>query len=79
MADHLEDDEQVEALKRWWDENGKGDGCGSSGGGGHGWLAAVPGLERAQAELASEAWSAIEAELQRGEERSRGYRTPHKP
>lgn len=23
MADHLEDDEQVEALKRWWDENGK--------------------------------------------------------
>lgn len=23
MADHLEDDEQVEALKRWWDENGR--------------------------------------------------------
>jgi len=23
MADHLEDDEQVEALKRWWAENGR--------------------------------------------------------
>lgn len=23
MADHLSDEEQVEALKRWWDENGK--------------------------------------------------------
>lgn len=23
MADHLDDDEQVEALKRWWQENGR--------------------------------------------------------
>ena len=23
MADHMQDEEQVEALKRWWDENGK--------------------------------------------------------
>jgi len=23
MAEHLDDDEQVEALKRWWDENGR--------------------------------------------------------
>ena len=23
MADHIQDEEQVEALKRWWDENGR--------------------------------------------------------
>lgn len=24
MADHMQDEEDLEALKRWWDENGKG-------------------------------------------------------
>ena len=23
MADHITEEEQIEALKRWWDENGK--------------------------------------------------------
>ena len=24
MADHMQDEADLEALKRWWDENGKG-------------------------------------------------------
>ena len=24
MADHMQDEAELEALKRWWDENGKG-------------------------------------------------------
>lgn len=71
MADHLEDDEQVEALKRWWDENGKST-LGAvflAVAGTVGWQQ-YQGWSVQQAELASDAWNAIEIELQRGEERS---------
>lgn len=71
MADHLEDDEQVEALKRWWDENGKSTMAGVvlAVAGTVGWQQ-YQGWSTQQAELASDAWGAIEVALQSDDTRS---------
>ncbi len=65
MADHLEDDEQVEALKRWWDENGKSTmaGVALAVAGTVGWQQ-YQGWSAQQAEMASDAWGAIEVAVQ---------------
>ncbi len=65
MADHLEDDEQVEALKRWWDENGKSTMAGVvlAVAGTVGWQQ-YQGWSAQQAEMASDAWGAIEVAVQ---------------
>lgn len=68
MADHLEDDEQVEALKRWWDENGKSTMAGVvlAVAGTVGWQQ-YQGWSAQQAEMASDAWGAIEVAVQSGD------------
>ena len=60
MADHLEDDEQVEALKRWWDENGKSTmvAIALAVAGTVGWQQ-YQGWTVSQAERASEVWESI--------------------
>jgi predicted negative regulator of RcsB-dependent stress response len=71
MADHLEDDEQVEALKRWWDENGKSTMAGVvlAVAGTVGWQQ-YQGWSVQQGEMASDAWGSIEAAVQSGDSRS---------
>ncbi len=71
MADHLEDDEQVEALKRWWDENGKSTMAAVvlAVAGTVGWQQ-YQGWSTQQAELASDTWGAIEVALQSEDSRS---------
>ena len=71
MADHLDDDEQVEALKRWWDENGKSTMAAVvlAVAGTVGWQQ-YQGWSTQQAELASDAWGAIDVALQSDDDRS---------
>ena len=65
MADHLEDDEQVEALKRWWDENGRSTivAVVLAVGGTLGWQQ-YQGWTAAQTERASDLWEASQIQLQ---------------
>ena len=72
MADHLEDDEQVEALKRWWDENGKSTmaAVALAVAGTVGWQQ-YQGWSVQQAERASDAWSAMEVALEQSDDPSR--------
>ena len=65
MADHLEDDEQVEALKRWWDENGRSTVVAVvlAVAGTLGWQQ-YQGWTAGQAEMAADAWMSIQAQLQ---------------
>jgi predicted negative regulator of RcsB-dependent stress response len=60
MADHLEDDEQIEALKRWWDENGKSTlvAVALAVAGTVGWQQ-YQGWTVSQSEQASEAWESM--------------------
>ena len=64
MADHLEDDEQVEALKRWWDENGKSTmvAVALAVAGTVGWQQ-YQGWTVSQAERASEVWESMQQVL----------------
>lgn len=64
MADHLEDDEQVEALKRWWDENGKSTmvAVALAVAGTVGWQQ-YQGWTVSQAERASEVWQSMQQVL----------------
>ena len=61
MADHLEDDEQIEALKRWWDENGKSTlvAVALAVAGTVGWQQ-YQGWTVSQAEQASEVWESMQ-------------------
>jgi len=67
MADHLEDDEQVEALKRWWDENGKSTmvAIALAVAGTVGWQQ-YQGWTVSQAERASEMWESMQQVLTTG-------------
>ena len=64
MADHLEDDEQVEALKRWWTENGRSTlvAVALAVGGTVGWQQ-YQGWEIEQGALAADAWAEIDMRL----------------
>lgn len=65
MADHLEDDEQVEALKRWWDENGRSTVVAVvlAVAGTLGWQQ-YQGYNAGQAALAADAWQVIQLKLE---------------
>ncbi len=64
MSDHLEDDEQVEALKRWWQENGRSTVAAVvlAIAGTVGWQQ-YQGWDLARAEAASDAWDTVSAAL----------------
>jgi len=64
MADYLKDDEHVEALKRWWDENGKSTMAAIvlAVAGTVGWQQ-YQGWSVEQAEQASDLWAAMETQL----------------
>ena len=64
MADHLEDDEQVEALKRWWDENGRSTVVAVvlAVAGTLGWQQ-YQGYTADQAAMAADAWQTIQLKL----------------
>ena len=64
MAEHIDDDEQVEALKRWWAENGRSTliAVVLAVGGTLGWQQ-YQGWSEQQRELASDAWSSALVKL----------------
>ena len=65
MSDHLEDDEQVEALKRWWDENGRSTlvAVALAIGGTVGWQQ-YQGWSETQQQDAADAWDRVQVQLQ---------------
>lgn len=86
MADHLEDDEQVEALKRWWAENGRSTMFAVilAVGGTVGWQQYQIWTD-GQAEQAADAWASAQAQLasedaalrQQGEAAAKAIMTDH--
>lgn len=65
MAEHLHDDEQVEALRRWWQENGRSTivAVVLAVGGTLGWQQ-YQGWEQGQREAASDAWASVQIRLE---------------